>query len=189
MKATRNFITTALRSVVAGAAALGIAGTALLAGQAGASAATATTGVGVQLLDGSAPQTSWMEASIARGGSRTWHVKMTDSGTISETVAAVASSSLSVVSGGPAKQPASTLQPWISYSPSQAVLAPGQSMTVAVTVTVPAGAPLGLVAGYCAGNTSLSVNTFWAYAYPAGGQVQMANATGVRMYITVIPAS
>jgi len=175
-----------VRTIAAGAAALGIASGMLLAGQASASAAT--TGVGVQLLDGSAPNTFWMQASIAQGGSRTWHVKMTNSGTASETVAAVASSSLSVVSGGPARQPAGTLQPWISYSPAQAVLAPGQSTVVAVTVAVPVGAPLGLVPGYAPGNASLSVNTFWAYAYPAGGQVQVASAAGVRMYITVTPA-
>jgi hypothetical protein len=185
MNIIRNRMTAAGRRLLAGAAVLGIAGAALLAGQAAASAAT--TGVGVQLLDGSAPNTSWMQASIARGGSRTWHVKMVNAGTITETVAAVASSSLSFASGGPAKQPAATLQPWISYSPAQAALSPGQSMVIAVTVTVPATAPLGLVAGSSA-NRDLAVNTFWAYAYPAGGQVQLATAAGVRMYITVTPA-
>ena len=70
---------------------------------------------------------------------------------------------------------------------AQAALSPGQSMVVAVTVTVPATAPLGLVAGSSA-NRDLAVNTFWAYAYPVGGQVQLATAAGVRMYITVTPA-
>ncbi len=57
-----------------------------------------------------------------------------------------------------------------------------------MTVTVPAGAPLGLVAGASA-NPDLAINTFWAYASPVGaGQVKLATAAGVRMYITVTPA-
>jgi hypothetical protein len=150
-----------------------------------ASPANASAGIGVQLLDGSAPNTSWMQASIPQGGSKTWHVKITNAGTTTETVAAIPSSSLTVYSGGPAAQPAGTLQSWITGSWPATVLTPGQSVTVAVTVTVPANAPLGLVAGNASGPAALAVNTFWGYAYPAGGQVQLASAAGVRMYITV----
>jgi hypothetical protein len=151
--------------------------------------ASATTGIGIQLLDGSAPNTSYMQASIPRGGSKTWHVKVTNTGSAAETVADIATSALAIYGGGPAAQPTSTLQRWITQSQTTTVLGPGQSTTIAVTVTVPAGAPLGPVAGYAPGSPSLSVNTFWAYAYPAAGQIQLANAVGIRMYITVTSAS
>jgi hypothetical protein len=149
--------------------------------------ASASTAIGIQLTDGSAPNTSWMQASIPQGGSKTWHVKIANTGTVTETVGAAASSALAFYSGGPSKQPTSTLQPWITCNQPQTVLGPGQSAVVAVTVTVPASAPLGLVPGYAPNSPPLSVNTFWAYAYPAGGQVQLAAAAGVRMYITVTP--
>ena len=57
------------------------------------------------------------------------------------------------------------------------------------TVTIPAGAPLGLVPGNAPGaSASLAVNTVWAYAGPAGtGQIQMAAGAGFRQYITVTP--
>jgi hypothetical protein len=147
--------------------------------------ASASAGIGVQLLDGSAPDTSWMQASIPQGGSRTWHVKISNAGTTTETVAGIPSAALTVYSGGPAAQPAGMLQSWITGTWPATVLAPGQSMTATVTVTVPDNAPLGLVAGHAPGSAALSVNTFWGYAYPAGGQVQLASAAGVRMYITV----
>jgi hypothetical protein len=155
----------------------------LLTGLAGP--ASASTGIGVQLLDGSAPNTSWMQASIPQGSSKTWHVKISNTGTTAETVAGIPSSALTVYSGGPAAQPTGMLQSWITGTWPATVLAPGQSMTATVTVTVPAHAPLGLVAGNAPGSAALSVNTFWGYAYPAGGQVQLATAAGVRMYITV----
>jgi hypothetical protein len=151
-------------------------------------ASTGTTGVGIQLLDGTAPNTGWMQAAIPQGGARAWHVKIINVGSAAETVAAVASSALGFYAGGPARQPASTLQSWITRDKSgTTVLAPGQSVVVAVTVTVPAGARLGLVPGYAPGSSaSLAVNTFWGYAYPAGGgQIKLATAAGVRMYITV----
>jgi len=187
MNIAANATRTAAR-IAAGAVTLGIAAAAL-AGLAGPAHAATTpapaAGVGIQLMDGSAPNTSWMQASIAQGASKTWHVTMTDTGTVAETVTGIASAQLSLASGGPARQPAGLLQPWISYSAPAAVLAPGQSVTVAVTVTVPAAAPLGLVAGVSA-NPDLAVNTFWAYASPAGtGQVQLASGAGIRMYITV----
>lgn len=150
-----------------------------------ASPASASAGIGVQLLDGSAPNTSWMQASIPQGSSKTWHVKISNTGTTTETVAGIPSSALTVYSGGPAAQPTGMLQTWITGTWPAAVLTPGQSMTATVTVTVPAGAPLGPVAGNSPGPAALSVNTFWGYAYPAGGQVQLAAAAGVRMYITV----
>jgi len=152
-----------------------------------AGSALASAGIGVQLLDGT-PGTSGMTASIPQGGSHTWHVKITDAGTAAETVAAFSSSALGVYGGGPAAQPKAALQPWITTTAAPATLAPGQSATVAVTVTVPAAAPLGLVAGYAPGAPSLAGNAFWGYAYPAGGQIQIASAAGVRMTITVIPA-
>ena len=154
----------------------------LLTGFAGP--ASASVGVGVQLLDG-APGTAGMQASIPQGSSHTWHVKILNAGTATEAVASFASSALGVYGGGLAAQPASTLQPWITATAAPATLAPGQSATIAVTVTVPADAPLGPVAGYAPGAPALAVNTFWGYAYPAGGQIQIATAAGIRMYITV----
>ena len=128
-----------------------------------------------------------MQASILRGGSKTWHVKITNAGTAAETVAAIPSSALGFYAGGPAKQPTSTLQSWITRDRSRPlVLGPGQSTVNVETDTVPAGAPLGLVPGYAPGSSaSLAVNAFWGYAYPAGGQIRLATAAGVRMYITV----
>jgi hypothetical protein len=145
------------------------------------------TGIGIQLLDGTAPDTGWMQASIPQGGSKAWHVKITNAGTAAETIAAIPSSALGFYAGGPAKQPSSTLQSWITQDRSgPVVLSPGQSTVIAVTVTVPAGAPLGLVSGYAPGaSASLAANAFWGYAYPAGGQIRLATAAGVRMYITV----
>jgi hypothetical protein len=178
----KNLMAKKILAALAGAAITAL----LVTGIAGA--ADASAGVGVQLLDGSAPNTSWMQASIPQGGSKTWHVKIVNAGTTTETVAAFASSALSVYSGGPAAQPVGTLQSWITGSWPATVLAAGQSITEAVTVTVPASAPLGLVPGYAPGSAVLSVNTFWGYAYPAGGQVQLASAAGVRMYITVTAA-
>lgn len=139
----------------------------------------------MQLLDGSAPNTSWMQASIPQGSSRTWHVKITNIGTTTETAAGIPSSALAVYTSGPAAQPTGTLQPWITGTWPATILTPGQSMTATVTVTVPASAPLGLVAGKAPGSATLSVNTFWAYAYPASSQIQLATAAGIRMYITV----
>jgi hypothetical protein len=169
-----------LLSIVTAVLAFAVVSVIMPAGQ-----ASASTGIGIQLTDGSAPNPSWMQASIPRGGSKTWHVKIVNTGTSTETAGPTASSALAFYVGGPAKQPASTLQPWITYDHSQLTLGPGQSAVVAVTVNVPAGAQLGPVPGYAPGSPSLSVNTFWAYAYPAGGQIQLASAAGVRMYITV----
>jgi hypothetical protein len=179
-----------MKKILAAAAAIATAGLIVMSAAGQAHAATATTGAGIQLLDGSAPNASWMQASIPQGGSKTWHVKITNTGSVTETMAGEATSALAVYAGGPAAQPTSTLQHWITQSQTAAVLAPGASTTIAVTVTVPASAPLGLVAGSAPGGAaSLAVNTFWAYAYPSGGQVQMAAAAGVRMYITVTLAS
>ncbi len=176
-------LTQAIVTKISAGLACTAVGAVLVTGLAGP--ASASAGIGVQLLDGSAPNTSWMQASIPQGSSRTWHVKITNAGTTTETVAGIPSSALTVYSGGPAAQPAGMLQSWITGTWPATVLAPGQSTTDTVTVTVPASAPLGLVAGNAPGSAALSVNTFWGYAYPASGQVQLATAAGVRMYITV----
>ena len=175
-----------MKRILAAVAAIAAAGFMVMtaAGQ-----ASATTGIGIQLLDGSAPNTSWMQASIPQGGSKTWHVEIVNTGTSAETVAGIATSAMAIYGGGLAAQPTSTLQPWITQSQTTAVLNPGQSTTIAVTVTVPANAPLGLVSGYAPGASSLARNTFWGYAYPAGGQIQLADAAGIPMYITVTAAS
>jgi hypothetical protein len=180
-----------MKKILAAIASIAAAGAILTTAAAGpASAATATTGVGIQLLDGSAPNPSYMQASIPQGGSKTWHVKITNTGSATETIAGLPTSALLVYSGGLASQPKSTLQSWITQSQTTAVVAAGQSTTIAVTVTVPATAPLGAVTGSAPGTSSaLAVNTFWGYAYPSGGQVQLAAAAGVRMYITVTAAS
>ena len=181
-----------MKKILAAVATIAAAGFIMTAAAGQASATTtATTGIGIQLLDGSAPNPAYMQASIPQGSSRTWHVKITNTGTAAETVAGLASSAMGIYAGGPAKQPTSTLQTWITQSQATAVLNPGQSATIAVTVTVPATAPLGPIAGYAPGtSSSLAVNTFWGYAYPSGtSQIQMAAAAGIRMYITVTPAS
>jgi len=176
-----------MKRILAALATIAAAG--ILATGIASQASAGTTGIGIQLLDGSAPNTSWMQASIPQGSSKTWHVKITNAGTAAETVAAVPSSALGFYAGGPAAQPAAALQSWITQNPAgPATLAAGQSAVIAVTVTVPANAPLGLVPGYAPGSSaSLAVNTFWGYAYPAAGQIQLAAAAGVRMYITVTP--
>jgi hypothetical protein len=179
-----------MKKILAAIASIAAAGVMITTAAAGAaSAATATTGVGIQLLDGSAPNPSYMQASIPQGGSKTWHVKITNTGTATETVADLPTSALTIFGGGLAGQPTSALQSWITESQTTAVVAAGQSTTIAVTVTVPATAPLGAVAGNAPGIPALAVNTFWGYAYPAGGQIQLGAAAGIRMYITVTPAS
>jgi len=179
-----------MNKILAAAATIAAAGLMAIGTAGQAHAAATSAGVGVQLLDGSAPNTSQMQASIPQGGSKTWHVKITNTGSATETVAGLPTSALGLYSGGPAAQPTSTLQSWITQSQATATLAPGASATIAVTVTVPATAPLGAVAGYAPGSSAvMAVNTFWGYAYPSGGQIQLATAAGVRMYITVTPAS
>ena len=169
------------------AASASIAAIGLLTAGTASQANARTTGIGVQLLDGTAPHAGWMQASIPQGSSGTWHVKVTNTGAAAETTATVASSALGLYAGGPSRQPASTLQSWITQSRSgPAVLAAGQSSVITVTVTVPAKARLGLVRGYAPGcPASLAVNTLWGYDYPAGGQVKVDIAAGIRMYITV----
>jgi hypothetical protein len=163
-----------------------IAGGMLAAGPA-AQASAGTTGIGVQLLEGTSPNHGWMQASIPQGGSQTWHVRVTNTGTASERVAGLASSALGLYAGGPARQPASTLQSWMTPVRSgPAVLAAGRSTVITVTVKVPANARVGLVRGYAPGcPASLAVNTFWGYGYPAPGQVRLDVGAGIRMYITV----
>jgi len=167
-------------------AAVALAATAVMCeGALSASAATTTIGVGIQGVSGPGFPGTWMTASIARGASQSWTLKVTNTGNVTETIQLVPSGALGIYGGGPANQPASNLHNVLSVA--SVSLAPGASATVTDTVTVPVTAALGLVPGNAPNaSASLAVNTVWAYAGPVGGaQVQMAAGAGFRQYVTV----
>jgi len=117
-----------------------------------------------------------MQTTIPRGGSKAYHVKVTNAGTANETIALFPTAALGIWSGGPSAQPQSALTSWNHISPATVTLAPGQSGTFTDTISVPASAPTGLQ----------PVAVAWAYVQgPAGSQVTMAAAAGIREYITV----
>jgi hypothetical protein len=167
------------KTIAAAAVTLAASAAALLAGALPVSAATTTIGVGVQGVSGPGFPGTWMTASIARGSSQSWTLKVTNA------IQMVPSGAVGLYGGGPAGQPASNLHNTLSATSVN--LAPGASATITDTVTVPANAPLGLVAGNAPGAAaSLAVNTVWAYVGPAGSSgIQMAAGAGFRQYITV----
>jgi hypothetical protein len=119
---------------------------------------------------------------IAPGTSRTYHVLVTNSGNIPETMAAfpsAATMSAARVFSYPSVSPASTdaASSWTTITPAGAVLAPGASYTATVTVTVPAATRAG---SYYA--------VVWAgpraKAAKAGG-ITLAIYAGIREYLTV----
>jgi hypothetical protein len=128
-----------------------------------------------------------MTASIARGASRTWTIKVTNAGSVTETITLFPSGALGLYAGGPAAQPRSKLANTLSIT--SVTLHAGASATATDTVTIPATAALGLVHGNAPGApATLAVNTVWAYARPVGtGQIHMATGAGFRQYITVTP--
>ena len=119
---------------------------------------------------------------IAPGTTRTYHVLVTNTGNVPETMAAFpaaatmsAAGVFSYTSVSPASVDAASS--WTTVTPSGAVLAPGASYTAIVTVTVPAAARAG---SYYA--------VVWAgprvQAAKHGG-VTLAVHAGIREYLTV----
>jgi hypothetical protein len=181
-----------LNKSLATAAAAAAAAAALCAAALPASAAASASakpaplaGIGIQGVSGPGFPGTWMTASIPRGDSRSWALKVSNTGNVAETIRFFPSGAMGLYAGGPAKQPASNLHNTLSIT--SAALAPGASVTITDTVTVPVTARLGLVPGNAPGAVaSLAVNTVWAYAAPGGsGQVQLAVGAGFRQYITV----
>src|ERR1700691_6040942 len=98
----KNILATAVITLAAAAA--------LLDGVLPASAATTpapSIGVGIQGVSGPGFPGTWMTASIARGSSQSWTLKVVNTGNVTETIQLVASGALGLYAGGPAKQPAS----------------------------------------------------------------------------------
>ncbi len=138
-----------MKKVIATGAVMLAAAAAHARGALPASAATTTIGVGVQGVSGPGFPGTWMTASIARGSSQSWTLKVTNTGNVTETIQLVPSGALGIYGGGPANQPASNLHNTLSAA--SVSLAPGASATVTDTVTVPANAALGLVPGNAPG--------------------------------------
>ena len=183
-------------ATVAGALSAGIATPAF-------AATTPTQGVGVQLTDtalvnfptnANAPWQSEPDIYIgtkdqgkiadpfAPGTSRTYHVLVSNTGNVPETMAvysAAATMSATGVFSYSSTSAASVdaASSWTIVSPASAVLAPGASFTATVTVTVPAGTAAG---------------SYYAVVW-AGPQVQSAKPgtitlainAGIREYLTV----
>jgi hypothetical protein len=193
-----------LTAVAGGASAATTATAATLAAKTTVSApAVSVQGVGVQLTDtqlinfptnlrapwqpepdgyiGTKYQGT-MPDPIAPGTSRTYHVLVSNTGNVTETMAvfpAAAAMSASGVFSYTSVSPASTdaASSWTTVTPTSAVLAPKASYTATVTVTVPAGTRAG---SYYA--------VVWAgpqtqTAKP--GSITLAIYTGIREYLTV----
>ncbi len=119
---------------------------------------------------------------ITPGTSRTYHVRVTNTGNVRETMAAfpaAAKMSAAGVFSYPSVSPASVdaASSWTTVTPAGAVLAPGGGYTATVTVTVPAAARAG---SYYA--------VVWAgpraqAAKP--GSITLATYAGIREYLTV----
>jgi hypothetical protein len=119
---------------------------------------------------------------IAPGATRTYHVLVTNTGNVSETMAAFSAAAtmsaagvFSYTSVSPASVDAASS--WTTVTPPGAVLAPGASYTATVTVTVPTAAKAG---SYYA--------VVWAgprvQAAKQGG-ITLAIYAGIREYLTV----
>jgi hypothetical protein len=119
---------------------------------------------------------------ITPGTSRTYHVRVTNTGNVRETMAAfpaAAKMSAAGVFSYPSVSPASVdaASAWTTVTPAGAVLAPGGGYTATVTVAVPAATPAG---SYYA--------VVWAgpraqAAKP--GSITLATYAGIREYLTV----
>jgi hypothetical protein len=119
---------------------------------------------------------------IKPGTSRAYHVAISNTGNIRETMAAfpaAAKMSAAGVFSYASVSPASTdaASSWTTVSPASAVLAPGASYTATVTVTVPAAAKAGsYYAAVWAGPKAQTAKP---------GSITLAIYAGVREYLTV----
>jgi hypothetical protein len=119
---------------------------------------------------------------ITPGTSRTYHVRVTNTGNVRETMAAFPAAAKMSAAGDfsyPSVSPASVdaASAWTTVTPAGAVLAPGGGYTATVTVAVPAATPAG---SYYA--------VVWAgpraqAAKP--GSITLATYAGIREYLTV----
>jgi hypothetical protein len=116
------------------------------------------------------------------GTSRTYHVLVSNTGNVPETMAvfsAAAAMSAKGVFSYPSASPTSVdaASSWTVVTPASALLAPGASYTATVTVTVPAGTPAGsYYAVVWAGPKVQSVKA---------GSITLAINAGIREYLTV----
>jgi hypothetical protein len=119
---------------------------------------------------------------IAAGTTRTYHLKVSNTGNIPETMAAfpaaAAMSAKGIFSWASVSPSAvDAASSWTTVTPAPASLAPGASYTATVTVTVPAGTPAG---SYYA--------VVWAAPQAQAakpGSITLAIYAGIREYITV----
>jgi hypothetical protein len=119
---------------------------------------------------------------IAAGATRTYHLAVSNTGNIPETMAAFPAAAAMSAKGvfswtsvSPSAVDAATS--WTTVTPPPATLAPGASYTATVTVTVPAGTPAG---SYYA--------VLWAGPQAQAarpGSITLAIYAGIREYITV----
>jgi hypothetical protein len=192
MKLSRILATTAL----AGALSAGIATPAL-------AATTPVQGVSVQLTDtalvnfptnANAPWQSEPDIYIgttdqgkiadplAPGASRTYHVKISNTGNVTETMAVYPAAATMSATGAfsytsTSATSVNAASSWTTVTPASAVLAPGASYTATVTVTVPAGTPAGsYYAVVWAGPQAQSAKP---------GTITLAINAGIREYLTV----
>jgi hypothetical protein len=119
---------------------------------------------------------------IKAGTSRTYHVRVTNTGNVTETMAAfpaAAAMSARGVFSYTSVSPAATnaASSWTKVTPATAVLAPGAHYTATVTVTVRAGTKAGK---YYA--------VLWAgpkTQHAKAGSITLAIYAGIREYLTV----
>jgi hypothetical protein len=121
-------------------------------------------------------------APLAPGTSRTYHVLVTDTGNVTETMAVYSAAATMSATGAfsytsTAATSVNAASSWTTVTPASAVLAPGASYTATVTVTVPAGTPAGsYYAVVWAGPQAQSAKP---------GTITLAINAGIREYLTV----
>jgi hypothetical protein len=119
---------------------------------------------------------------FAPGTSRTYHVLVSNTGNVPETMAVFSAAAAMSAQGAfsySSTSPTSVdaASSWTVVTPASAVLAPGASYLATVTVTVPAGTPAGsYYAVVWAGPTVQSVKA---------GNITLAINAGIREYLTV----
>src|ERR1700683_61703 len=119
---------------------------------------------------------------LAPGTSRTYHILVTDTGHVAETMAVYPAAATMSATGvfsytSTSATSVNAASSWTTVSPASAVLAPGASYTATVTVTVPAGTPAGsYYAVVWAGPQAQSAKP---------GTITLAINAGIREYLTV----